>query len=123
VLKGTNSLVKNTMHGTFNTASKVTGALNKGIRYLTFDEEYIKQKDKLTQKKSIGITEGLSEGGEALAKGIWEGFSGVLSKPIEGATKTGVAGFFKGVGIGIMGMPTKTVAGLIDFTQKTTEGI
>lgn len=44
------------------------------------------------------LQDGLLEGGSALGKGFIKGITGVLEKPIKGASKEGVEGFFKGVG-------------------------
>lgn len=42
---------------------------------------------------------------------------------MEGATKDGVGGFFKGFGKGLVGAVTKPVVGVFDFTNNITEGI
>ena len=44
------------------------------------------------QQREIGnVKEGLMEGGDALAQGFYRGFTGLVSKPLQGA-KTGVGG-------------------------------
>jgi len=78
---------------------------------------------KTASSKPKDIKEGLLEGTEAFGKGLFEGISGMFSKPIEGAQQEGVTGFFKGVGKGLIGIPVKPLTGILDFTTKTTEGI
>ncbi len=47
------------------------------------------------QQREIGnVREGLVEGGDALAKGFYRGFTGLINKPLQGA-KTGVGGEVK----------------------------
>ena len=43
---GAGSLVKNTLEGTFNSVSKITGTLSTGVTNLCFDDEYIKKREK-----------------------------------------------------------------------------
>ena len=44
------------------------------------------------QQREIGnVREGLVEGGDALAKGFYRGFTGLINKPLQGA-KAGVGG-------------------------------
>lgn len=45
------------------------------------------------QERSIeGVGDGVVEGGAALGKGFYRGFTGLVSKPIEGAKSKGVGG-------------------------------
>ena len=47
----------------------------------------------LLQERSIGgVGDGVVEGGAALGKGFYRGFTGLVSKPIEGAKSKGVGG-------------------------------
>lgn len=121
--KGSLSLMKHTVHGFSNTASKVTESIGNGISILSMDETYLKQRSKTAHIKPKHVGEGLLSGFQALGSGIIEGASGVLTKPIEGAMNDGVSGFFTGVGKGIIGVPVKPVAALFDFAHSTTEGI
>ena len=46
------------------------------------------------QQREIGnVKEGLVEGGDALAQGFYRGFTGLVTKPLQGA-RTGVGGVF-----------------------------
>ena len=64
----------------------------------------------------------IRDGGGALAKGIFRGVTGILTKPIEGAKSSGVEGFVQGVGKGIIGAAAQPVSGVLDLLSKTTEG-
>jgi hypothetical protein len=55
--KGSLSLVKNSVYGLFNTVSKITGSVGKGIANLSFDSEYMQKREmnKIKEKpKHIG---------------------------------------------------------------------
>jgi vacuolar protein sorting-associated protein 13A/C len=64
----------------------------------------------------------IRDGGGALAKGIFRGVTGILTKPIEGAKSSGVEGFVQGVGKGLIGAAAQPVSGVLDLLSKTTEG-
>ncbi|KAF6156508.1 hypothetical protein GIB67_011309 [Kingdonia uniflora] len=64
----------------------------------------------------------IREGGGALAKGLFRGVTGILTKPLEGAKSSGVEGFVQGVGRGIIGAAAQPVSGVLDLLSKTTEG-
>ena len=44
-------------------------------------------------------------------------------RPIEGAEKSGLPGFMKGIGQGLIGVVTKPVVGVFDLASNVTEGI
>lgn len=64
----------------------------------------------------------IREGGGAVAKGLFRGVTGMLTKPLEGAKSAGVEGFVQGVGKGIIGAAAQPVSGVLDLLSKTTEG-
>lgn len=121
--KGSLSLLSHSIHGTFNTASKITGTIGKGVSMLTLDDQYVMRRERNTARKARGVKEGLLDGTEALAKGIFEGAVGVIAQPVKGAKNEGFFGAMKGIGKGIIGLPTKPISGIVDFASKTTEGI
>ena len=47
----------------------------------------------MVQERSIeGVGDGMVEGGAALGMGIYRGFTGLVTKPVEGAKSKGVGG-------------------------------
>jgi len=121
--KGTSSLVRNTFYGTFNTVAKITGTIGKGIATLSLDEEYLAERQTSSRKKPKHIGEGLVMGAQSFGKGLFDGVTGIVRKPVEGAMKDGVEGFAKGLGQGLIGVAVKPVAGVLDMATRTTEGI
>ncbi|KAK3275252.1 hypothetical protein CYMTET_16610 [Cymbomonas tetramitiformis] len=65
----------------------------------------------------------LLDGGESLARGVFNGVTGVFTKPIEGAQKHGVGGFVMGIGKGVVGVATNTVGGALTLASKSVEGV
>lgn len=68
-----------------------------------------------------GMHSGLRAAGKELALGIYDGVTGVVVKPYQGAKEDGVVGFVKGVGKGLAGGLLKTnaaTAGVVGFTLK-----
>lgn len=68
-----------------------------------------------------GMHSGLRAAGKELALGVYDGVTGVVVKPYQGAKEDGVIGFVKGVGKGVAGGLLKTnaaTAGVVGFTLK-----
>jgi len=121
--KGTSSLVKNTVYGTFNSVSKIAGAIGKGVATLSFDDDYVKKRQINQRKQPKHFISGAGQGVFALGKGIFDGVTGIVVKPVQGVRKDGAKGFAKGLGQGIIGVAVKPVAGVFEAVSKTSEGI
>lgn len=85
---------------------------------------------------------GVTAGATSLVTSVASGFEGLATKPLEGAETGGAAGFFKGVGMGLVGYVwpfrsrtvryfdaarlcravTKPAVGIFDFANNVTEG-
>ncbi|KAK2175851.1 hypothetical protein NP493_702g01003 [Ridgeia piscesae] len=65
----------------------------------------------------------LACGGKGLVTGVVDGVTGIVRKPVEGAKKEGVEGFFKGVGKGLVGVITRPASGVVDFASISFDGI
>jgi vacuolar protein sorting-associated protein 13A/C len=79
--------------GIFSGASGVLGALSASVATLAADDHYDTARAARQQERNItGVGEGLAEGGEALGAAFYRGFTGLISKPLEGAKRDGVGG-------------------------------
>ena len=123
VAKGSKSLVKNTIYGVFNSLSKFTGTIGKGVANLSFDDEYIRKREASHLRQSKHVGDGLAKGMFAFGKGVFDGVTGIVTQPVKGARKEGAKGFAKGIGKGLVGVAAKPVAGAFEFVSKTTEGV
>ena len=102
---GVRSVFSGVVGGAAGTVSRITGALGKGIASLTFDSEFQrKRREAIKKRGKQNFGESLARSSKGLAMGIFEGVTGVATKPIEGARQEGVGGFFKGVGKGVVGL-------------------
>ncbi|KAJ3106617.1 hypothetical protein HDU97_005982 [Phlyctochytrium planicorne] len=122
--KGTTSLFKKTVYGVSDTLSKFAGSVSKGLAVITLDEEFQESRRlQNVRNRPRHAGQGVTTGASSLVSGVVSGISGVLSKPIEGAEKEGVGGFFKGVGKGLVGFVSKPLIGVFDLATNVSEGI
>ncbi|KAJ4956285.1 hypothetical protein NE237_013068 [Protea cynaroides] len=103
-------------------ASSALGHMSKGVAALSMDKKFIQSRQRQESKGVEDIGDVIRGGGGALAKGLFRGVTGILTKPLEGAKSSGVEGFVQGVGKGIIGAAAQPVSGVLDLLSKTTEG-
>lgn len=120
---GVRSLFGHTVGGAAGAVSKITGAVGKGVACLTFDKEYQRKRIDQINKKPANLQEGLARSGKGLVMGIYDGVTGVVTKPISGAKEQGVEGFFKGLGKGAVGLVTRPTSGVIDFASGSLDAV
>ena len=117
--KGTAHLGRNLAGGIAETTGKLIGNIGDGIAVLSLDSRYRSGR----RDVPTGTRDGISQGVRQLGKGVLDGVTGVVRKPIRGARKDGLKGFVQGVGRGILGLPTKPIVGVLDLVSKTLRGI
>ena len=79
IAKGSLSLMKHTIHGVSNSASKVTESLGNATSMLSMDGDYIRSRSQsLAYKRPKHVGEGLVSGIQALGSGILEGATGII---------------------------------------------
>lgn len=101
--KGVKSLVSGVVGGSFESVSKISGGLYIVLKNATGDEIAQRPAD----EDSIGknMLYGLKEG----AVDVYEGFKGIVTKPIKGAKDKGTKGFFQGLLWGAAGLATSPI--------------
>ncbi|XP_060794237.1 intermembrane lipid transfer protein VPS13D isoform X2 [Neoarius graeffei] len=115
-------LIRNVTHGVSNSAAKFAGTLSDGLGK-TMDHRHQSEREYI---RYHGATSGehLVAGIHGLAHGIIGGLTSVITSTVEGVkTEGGVAGFFSGLGKGIVGTVTKPVAGALDFASETAQTV
>lgn len=60
---------------------------------------------------------------DAKPQGVVDGVTGVFTKPIDGAREEGVEGFFKGLGVGAVGLFARPTAGVVDFASGSFDAV
>jgi len=63
------------------------------------------------------------EGTENIVTGFSSGLTGLFTKPVDEASRGGVVGFVKGVGLGLLGAAVKPVLGIGDGMSSVAQGI
>src|SRR4051812_6077055 len=76
-----------------------------------------------TQDKVTGIQSGLRAAGRAPVLGIFDGISGLVTQPMQGAKEEGAVGFMKGVGKGFGGLLIKPIAGVHGIMGNISKGV
>jgi vacuolar protein sorting-associated protein 13A/C len=107
---GGHQFIGGTVGGVFGIGANITGAIGNMFAKLTFDERYQTQRSH---------TQSFGQGLDMFRKGLFEGVTGVVAKPVKGAQKEGIFGFIKGTGKGVLGLVFRPAGGLIDFTSAT----
>lgn len=120
---GVRSLFGHTVGGAAGAVSKITGAMGKGIAALTFDKDYQKKRRDALNKRPATMQEGIARSGKGLVMGVFDGVTGVVTKPVQGARSEGVQGFFKGLGKGAVGLVARPTAGIVDFASGTFDSV
>jgi hypothetical protein len=124
VAEGSKSLILHSAKGLGTAVAGLTGTVGTALAGLSFDREYMREREVQKLKdRPTNIVHGALFAGSKLGKGIFDGVSGVIAKPLEGAQKGGIGGFFKGIAQGTVGLAVKPVTGLVDAATSVAEGI
>lgn len=113
--KGSKRLFTGVVTGAMDSAAAFVGTASKSITFLTGDNEYIQKRALRRQQHFVqrsGVYSGFKDGSESVISGFSSGMSGLISKPFEEAAKGGVQGFFKGIGLGLLGAAVKPLGKL-----------
>uniref|UniRef100_A0AC34QPZ6 Vacuolar protein sorting-associated protein 13 DH-like domain-containing protein n=1 Tax=Panagrolaimus sp. JU765 TaxID=591449 RepID=A0AC34QPZ6_9BILA len=120
---GVTSLFGHAVGGTAGAFSRITGTLGKGIAVLTFDEDYQRKRQEALNRRPTNFGEGLFRATKDLGLGFFNGVTGIFVKPYEGARRRGFKGFVKGVGQGMIGVVTRPISGIVDFTSNSLDAV
>ena len=120
IAKGASSFVKKSVFGFSDSMAKITGSMSKGLAAATMDKEFQDQRRmSKSRNRPKHALYGVTSGGNAFASSLASGIGGLARHPLQGAEKEGVSGFMKGVGKGLLGVPTKAAIGAFDLASST----
>ncbi|KAG9239707.1 putative vacuolar protein sorting-associated protein 13 [Amylocarpus encephaloides] len=124
IAKGATSFVKKSVFGFSDSFSKFTGSIAKGLAEATMDKQF-QDRRRMTRSRNRPkhALYGVTAGANSFVSSVASGVGGLARKPLEGAEQEGVAGFFKGVGKGFLGLATKPAIGVFDLASNVSEGI
>ena len=114
--KGVQSLVTNVISGGFDSVSKITGQLYEVMKNVAGDETE-------GRRQPAGVGEGLLQGVRGGASEIFDGVTGIFTKPIQKSREQGAKGFFKGLGSGLVGAITAPVTATLRAGSSITQGV
>lgn len=124
IAKGATSFIKKSVFGVSDSFSKVTGSISKGLAAATMDKQFQdRRRMTMTRNRPKHALYGVTAGANSLVTSLASGVEGLARKPFEGAEQEGLAGFFKGVGKGVIGLATKPAIGIFDLASNVSEGI
>ena len=83
-----------------------------------YGDNTVRQTEKITDLQS-----GLKVAGKEFGFGLYDGISGLITQPVDGARKDGIAGFLKGFGKGIAGVVIKPQGAIWALQGYTFKGI
>eukprot|EP00981_Chlorochromonas_danica_P008515 scaffold2207_cov161-Ochromonas_danica.AAC.5 len=124
--KGTQRLFREVVVGGLGSAVAIVGTASRGMAYLTGDQEFVRKravKRQQNRAQSGGLYGGIIDGGESLISGISSGVKGLIAKPIEEAASGGITGFFKGIGLGMLGAAVKPIVGFAEGVTSIASGL
>ncbi|XP_013171259.1 PREDICTED: vacuolar protein sorting-associated protein 13A isoform X1 [Papilio xuthus] len=123
LMLGVRSLVGHTVGGAAGAVSRITGAMGHGLAALSLDKDYQRRRRDNINKPPANLQEGLARSGKGLVMGVVDGVTGVFTKPFEGARDHGVEGFFRGLGMGAVGLVARPTAGVVDFASGSLDAV
>ncbi|ETB62624.1 hypothetical protein YYC_00335 [Plasmodium yoelii 17X] len=114
---------RNTIGLAVYAVDNVSVGIGSLLSNLTFDTEYINRRQKERNfKTNTNMKEGLLSAVKNIGEGVLS-LSNIVTKPIEGAQKEGVGGFFKGIGKGVAGSLVKPLDKVGQAVSDVTRGI
>ncbi|OJD40388.1 vacuolar protein sorting-associated protein vps13 [Diplodia corticola] len=124
IAKGASSFVKKSVFGFSDSMAKFTGSLSKGLAVATMDQEFQNSRRmKRSRNRPKHALYGITSGGNAFAESLASGIGGLARHPLQGAEKEGALGLVKGIGKGLLGVPTKAAIGAFDLASNMAEGV
>lgn len=124
IAKGASSFVKKSVFGFSDSMAKFTGSMSKGLAAATLDKEFQdSRRMKRSRNRPKHALYGITSGGNAFAESLASGIGGLARHPLQGAEKEGALGLVKGIGKGLLGVPTKAAIGAFDLASNMAEGV
>jgi hypothetical protein len=104
LVRGSESLLRNSVISLFGAVSKVTGSLGRGFAMLGGEDT------------DARLDESLAHSAQDVGASFVRGIKGVIVDPLAGARRAGFVGFLKGVATGVVGLAAKPISSLLNFS-------
>jgi len=119
VVHGSKELVQNTVTSALQGGEGLIRNLSSFVGMLTLDDGISVSSSSVNQSATNTILNGFV----SLGTGIFDGVTGIVTKPISGAKKDGFTGVLTGLGKGVLGVVTKPVSGVLDCGAGVIGGV
>eukprot|EP00300_Choanocystis_sp_HF-7_P008657 c16032_g1_i1.p1 GENE.c16032_g1_i1~~c16032_g1_i1.p1 ORF type:complete len:549 (+),score=142.00 c16032_g1_i1:1-1647(+) len=123
LFRGAESLVSNAVGGVGAGVSKISKGVGNTVAALTFDDDFIEQRDTKVERRPSSAFEGVKQGGDQIVSGVLGGVKGLVSHGKEGIESGNLTGLARNLGMGVVGLVVKPVSGLADAVSSTSKGI
>lgn len=120
---GAVSFISHSVSGISSTIYNITKTIMKGLATLTADDEYLRKRHRIKNRKIKSIKEGIVYGLGYLVKTIFSAITGIFIKPCTYAKLTGLGGFIKGIYIGAVSIVIKPVVCTYDSAIMLIQGV
>jgi hypothetical protein len=77
------SLLQNSVSGVFNSVSKISGSVSKGVASLTMDPEFVKEQEQQRRHRANNVSDGLVKGAMGVGRGFFDGLTGLIVRENE----------------------------------------
>ncbi|KAJ8906925.1 hypothetical protein NDN08_003409 [Rhodosorus marinus] len=124
--KGGTSLIGNTLGGIVGAVGSIPKALAGTMESAVSDRGYAATRSAIyggSHRTTKNFRQGLARGAMSLGHGISSGVTGLFRDPYRGAIAAGPAGFFRGLGKGVVGGVLKPLTGALDLIAEPTIGL
>ena len=119
VAKGFGTFITTVISSSFDIVGKISGTLLASCEEL----QGIKNTEYLSEREPSNILTGLYYGVKNGIIDIGKGFAGIFIKPYQEAKKSGIGGFFQGVGAGLLGAAVSPFTAGLRITNNLFVGI
>jgi len=124
IARGAESLLRNTVGGVSHSVSMIASTVSSNLNVLSMDEDYQARQERRGQRdKPKNVLDGFLKGATSIGQGVFDGITGVVRSPLDGAKDGSVEGLAKGMVRGVAGAVVKPLAGLADGVKNAAEGI
>lgn len=117
--KGGGELLKGTVGSIIKGGEGFVRNISSYVSMLDPDRKGSYSSEGINQSASDTVLEGF----KALGTGLFEGLTGLVTKPVEGGEKEGFEGVLSGIGKGLIGLVAKPVSGVLECGAGVLGGV
>jgi vacuolar protein sorting-associated protein 13A/C len=117
------ALFNGTIGAVMKEVAKATAMTSAMAAKLTLDDDYKRRRLLISQFKAKTLGQALLFAARDIGTGFLKAVTGIVVNPIQGSRKRGLIGFGTGLGVGILGLATKPLVGILDAVGHISQGV